>query len=456
MAPQPGRKLAHQLIGQGLFAARLQEYGFLQRAEGISGRLHKRRFGFVDEMAFVHCQRAFQILRQTLGDSEEEKWLRIDFLNEWANVFYYRADFAGFTKLFLEHQEMAESLSDKALLAVFYGWLCITLFCTGKAKESYEIGMKALELGKCTQSLAAIGLAYANLTWCCAELKLLDQGIQYGQEVLAKGNDLEPMAYFLSLGGLGMIHLFKGDSKSNFELGRILLEFGESRSDLRSTVVGYICTSYAHYAAGDFSRAEEWGKKAVELSNDPLFTVWPKLALATYFAQTDQFQAADEILREIIPFCQHLGMDYIVTFAQALQGVVLIATGQFSRGLKRIVAGLRVFTDNGRLYSRYLLEISLAEIYFQMATRTRPLGVWPVVKNLGFILKEVPFAKRKAEAYLKKVIQIGKEVGAEGFVQGHALLNLGLLYQQNGRQELAQECLGEAQHILGQCNPETR
>jgi tetratricopeptide (TPR) repeat protein len=98
----------------------------------------------------------------------------------------------------------------------------------------------------------------------------------------------------------------------------------------------------------------------------------------------------------------------------------------------------------------------LAEIYFQMATRTRPLGVWPVVKNLGFILKEVPFAKRKAEAYLKKVIQIGKEVGAEGFVQGHALLNLGLLYQQNGRQELAQECLGEAQHILGQCNPETR
>ena len=398
-----------------------------------------------------YCQRAFQILRKTLGDSEEEKWLRIDFLNEWARVFYYRADFAGLTKLFLEHQEMAESLSDKALLGVFYGWLCITLFCTGKAKESYKYSMKALELGKDTQSLAAIGLAYANLTWCCAELKLLDQGIQYGQEVLAKGNDLEPMAYFLSLGGLGMIYLFKGDSKNNFELGRILLEFGESRSDLRSTVVGYICTSYAYYAAGDFSRAVEWGKKAVELSNDPLFTVWPKLALATYFAQTDQFQAADEILREIIPLCQHLGMDYIVTCAQALQGVVLIATGQFSRGLKKIVAGLRVFADSGRLYSSYLLEISLAEIYFQMATRTRRLELWTAVKNMGFILKEVPFAKRKAKIYLNKVIQIGKEVGAEGFVQGHALLNLGLLHQQNGRQEAAKECLDEAQRILGQC-----
>ena len=162
-----------------------------------------------------YYQRAFQILGQTLGDSEEEKGLLIDFLNEWARVFYYRADFAGFTKLFLEHQAMAESLSDKSLLGIFYGWLCFSLFCTGRPKESYEFNLKALELGKESRN-TAIGMAYANLIWCCAELKLLDQGIQYGEEVMAKGNDLEPMAYFLSLGGLGMIYIFKGDSQKNY------------------------------------------------------------------------------------------------------------------------------------------------------------------------------------------------------------------------------------------------
>ena len=434
----------------------LSQKGLSQKAVHYlreSGRKSLQQYAIQESHQYY--QRAFQILRQTLGDSEEEKWLLIDFLNEWTRVFYYRADFAGLTELFLEYQEMAESLSDQALLGIFYGWLGITLFCSGTTQEAYKYSLKALELGESTHNLAAIGLAYANLTWCCAELKLLDQGIQYGQEVLAKGNDWEPMAYFISLGGLGLVYLFKGDSKNNFELGRILLEFGESRSDLRSTVVGYICTSYAHYTAGDFSRAVECGKKAVELSNDPLFTVWPKLALAIYFIQTDQFQAADDILLEIIPFCQHLGMDYIATSAQALHGVVLIATGQFSRGLKQIVAGLRVLADNGRLYSRYHIEISLAEVYFQVATPTRRLGFWAAVKNLGFILKEVPFAKSKANAYLNKIIQVGKEVGAEGFVQGHALLNLGLLHQQNGRQELAKECLGEAQRILGQCKSET-
>lgn len=418
-----------------------------------SGRKSLKQYAVQESHQYY--QRAFQILRQTLGDSEEEKWFLIDFLNEWAQVFYYRADFESLTRLFLDHQPLAESLSDKALLGIFYGWLCITLFCIGKAKESYKYSLKALELGEMTKNYTAMGLAYANLTWSCGEMKMLDQGILYGQEVLTKRNDLEPMAFFLSLGGLGMIYLFLGNSQKNFELGRILLEFGESHSDLRSTVVGYICTSYAHYTAGDFARAIEWGKKAVELSNDPLFTVWPKLVLASYSVQCDQFQEAAEILEEIIPLCQQLGMDYIVTHAQALYGAVLIVNGQFSRGMKMIAAGLRVLTETGRLYSRYLLENNLAEIYFQMATRARPLGVRSVVKNLGFILREVPFAKRRARAYLDQIIQVGKEVGVRGFVQGRALFNLGVLHRLNGRKEQAKECLCEAEQIFGECSSET-
>ena len=222
-----------------------------------SGGKSLKKYAVQESHQYYH--RAYQILGQTLGDSDDEKWLLIDLLNEWAQVFYYRADFEGFTKLFQEHKGLAESLTDKAMLGIFYGWLGITLFCTGKAKESYQYSLEALKLGEETGSYAALGLAYTNLTWSCAELKLIDQGIQYGEKVLANCNELEPMAYFLSLGGVGMIHLITGNSPKNFELGRILLEFGETHSDLRSSVVGYICTSYGHYTAGDFARAAEWG-----------------------------------------------------------------------------------------------------------------------------------------------------------------------------------------------------
>jgi len=418
-----------------------------------SGRKSLQKYAVQESHKYY--QRAFQILGKTLGASEAEKCLLIDFLNEWALVFYYRADFDGFTKLFLEHQTLAESLSDKALLAIFYGWLGLDLFCAGKPKESYRCSVKALELGQETGSNAAIGLAYSNLIWCCAELKLLDEGIHYGEEVLAKGNDLEPMSYMIALGGLAAIYLFLGDSQKNLELGRILLESGESHSDLRSTVVGYICTSYAHYSTGDFSTATEWSGQAIEISNDPLFTVWPQMVLASFLVQSEKFQEAEEILQKIIPSCRQLGMIYILTHAQALYGVVLIATGQFSRGLKMIKAELVGLTHSGRLFTGYLVEVCLAEIYFQIATRARPLGLWSAFKNLGFIMKEVPFARRKAIAYLNSVIRIGKEVGARSFAHGRALLDLGLLYQLNGKKQQAQECLAETQHILTQCNSET-
>jgi len=41
-----------------------------------------------------------------------------------------------------------------------------------------------------------------------------------------------------------------------------------------------------------------------------------------------------------------------------------------------------------------------------------PLGLWSVFKNFDFIIKEVPFAKRKAIANLNSVIRVGKKVEA--------------------------------------------
>ena len=441
------RQAMHQQIGlvmEQVFSDRLPEFYETLAFHFRHSALHQKALDYLRKSgrkslqkyavqeSHEYYQSAFQIMSKSLGDSEEEKWLLVDFLNEWAPVFYYRADFGGMRRLFLEYQALAESLSDQALLGSFYVWLSSSLFNTGRMKESYEYNLKALEMFQ-NRSNTTIGMGYANIIWCCAELKLLDQGIHYAEEVLAQRDDLDPMGFFLSLGGLAMVYIFKGDSQKNFELGRILLEFGESHSDLRSTVVGYICTSYGHYSAGDFAKAVEWSQKAVELSNDPIFSVWPKLVLANFFIQSEKYQEADEILREITPFCQHLGMDYIVVWAQSLHGVVFMARGQFSRGMKMVTEAARVLTENSRFVSLYFLEFALAEIYFQMATRRQRLGFWTICKNLGFILKEVPFARRKAETYLRKIIQVGQEIGAGGFMQRHAAHNLALLLGQSQR-----------------------
>jgi class 3 adenylate cyclase/tetratricopeptide (TPR) repeat protein len=448
------RQVMHQQIGlamEQVFADRLPEFyetlAFHFRHSDLSredlsrkavhylresGRKSLQKYAVQESHEYY--QSALQILKQTLGDSEEEKRFLIEFLNEWAPVFYYRADFAGLRGLFLEHQALAESLPDKMLVGSFYVWLSVSLFnFAGRIKESYELNLKALEMLHNSNKNTAIGMGYANIIWCCAEMKLLDEGIRYGEEVLARRDSLDSMGYVLSLGGLGMIYIFKGESEKNFELGRNLVEFGEARSDLRSTVVGYICTSYGHYSTGNFAQAVEWSRKAVELSNDPIFSVWPKLVLGNFFIQTGKFQEADELLREIIPFCRHLGMYYIVEWAQSLYGAALMAGGQYSRGLKLITEAARAFTEGGRFISLYFLEFALAEIYFLMASQRPRLGLWTIIKNLGFILKEVPFAGQKAEMYLRRIIRVGQEIGARGFMQSHAAHNLELLQRLPGK-----------------------
>jgi class 3 adenylate cyclase/tetratricopeptide (TPR) repeat protein len=404
-----------------------------------------------------YYQEAFEILGKIPGKSEEEKKRLVDFLNEWAQVFYYRGDFKGFTKLLLDHKELAESIKDKARLGIYYGWLGFALFGSGKVRDSYEYSSKALKLGEEIGSYPIIGLALANLTWACAELKLLDQGIQYGIEAekIARLYELEPMIFFQSLSGMGMIYLFKGNSEKNFEIGRKLLDYGESHSNLRSIVVGHIITGYGCYTKGDFNRAIECCKKAIELLNDPLFSEWPKLFLCMNYLINDQIEEVEGLIREILPFCKDLGIDYIVTAAQVLRGAVLVAKGQLSEGIKILEKDLRIFEDNGRFFSLYVMETALAEIYFRIASRVRALKLTDAVKNLGFIITKLPFSKHRAEAYLNKVIQVGREVESQGFVQGQALLNLGCLHQLNEKTASARECFVEALQILEQCTAET-
>ena len=173
----------------------------------------------------LHFQEAFGFLGKTLGDSEEEKKCLVEFINEWAQVFYYRGDFKGLTELLMGVKESVESMDDKFSLGIYYGWLGYAMIGSGRVRESYDYSSKALKLGQEINSYPVKGLAYANLIWTCAEKKLLDQAIEYGIEAekIFKLYNLEPIIFFTSRGSLGLVYLFKGDSDKIFEIAKDLL-----------------------------------------------------------------------------------------------------------------------------------------------------------------------------------------------------------------------------------------
>ena len=82
-----------------------------------------------------------------------------------------------------------------------------------------------------------------------------------------------------------------------------------------------------------------------------------------------------------------------------------------------------------------------------MAEGAGSVSLPTIIRNFGFLIKNVPFASKKAEDHFNKAIEVAKEIRARG-VLGQAYLDLGQLHKSKKRNEAAKECMSEAIQIF--------
>ena len=121
-----------------------------------------------------------------------------------------------------------------------------------------------------------------------------------------------------------------------------------------------------------------------------------------------------------------------------------------SRGLTMIEEVRGICEECGGKYMVIMAEFILGRIYKQIAEGAGPLSPAIVAKNIGFLLKNVPFAAKKAENHFQKAIDLAQEIGAKGFL-GQATLELGLLHKIKGRTDEARKCISDAVRLFEEC-----
>jgi sugar phosphate isomerase/epimerase len=131
-------------------------------------------------------------------------------------------------------------------------------------------------------------------------------------------------------------------------------------------------------------------------------------------------------------------------------GAALIAKGQMGEGLKRLEEGKQELLASGNMFYYLQCEYILAKVFSQIAERVEPISLSKIVKNIGFIAKNVPFASKKAEGHFAKVIELAEEMGAK-VVVGGACLDLGLLYKAKKRKDQASKIISKAVKLFEQC-----
>jgi class 3 adenylate cyclase/tetratricopeptide (TPR) repeat protein len=398
---------------------------------------------------------AYQLIVGIPDKTESDNELLIDLLMKWALVFYYQGEFGRLTDLFEGHLDIAKTLEDKSKYGMFHGWLGFAFICRNRIKDSYEYLMDALEIGEQLEDQRLIGYICTWLPWSCAYFGLLDKAIEFGnraQEV-SKAYPSDQYMYFKSLGGMALAYAWKGEKKKVLEIGNKLVDFGNKHSNVRSLSMGQGFIGDAYALDGNLSKAIEICENGLQIAADPFYAEYGRSFLGRLYILNNQMDEAERSFRRTLKFAENFGIETIEAVSQVFLGVIQIAKGQMSAGLKLLNKGKHNCAQGKMVFEHCLSEHLVGSVYLQMVQKTEPMSFANAAKNIGFLLKSVPVAAQKAEEHLKKAAETAEKIGAKR-ISGQAYLDLGYLHKAKKRSDIAKECFSEAIQIFEECEME--
>jgi len=171
------------------------------------------------------------------------------------------------------------------------------------------------------------------------------------------------------------------------------------------------------------------------------------------YVRLGEFHSAEAPIKEVLSYSQNIGCDIFVDFARACLGIILISRGDFSKGLNFIEEARQSALKSERKWLCVVAENILGNVYSQIAARTGPASLSAMAKNAGFLMKNIPFAAKRAEDHLKKAIEVSKEMGAPGLL-AQSYFNLGLLCKAKKKIENAKEYISAAIKLFEECEAE--
>jgi tetratricopeptide (TPR) repeat protein len=203
-------------------------------------------------------------------------------------------------------------------------------------------------------------------------------------------------------------------------------------------------------AAGDHTKSIEELEKSICLTKDPVILYTGKMLLGLNYLSIGLFQEAEENLNEHLILTQHLKSWVRKSQGYFLLNAVLVAKGDLGNGIKRLQKLKDQFYEKGLKSSIVIGEYILGKIYHQMASGNGSKDFGFIINNIGFLIKTIPFASKKAKNHYMAAIQLAKEIGAEGLC-GQSYLDLGRLCMIKRKNNEARKYISEAIKIFEEC-----
>ncbi len=458
------RQRIHERIGremETLFADRLNEFYetmamHFKRGQSLdkaifylirSGNKALRRYALdASQRHFLGAKQLAELVTPPTTESQE---LLVDVLIQWAFVYYYRGRFRDLQKLFDAHQPVIESLSDKNRQGMYSAWQGWILWHRGYFESAYQKMRKALELGEEANDPNVIGHACTWLAWTSADTGRLDEAVDHADRAIQlydSGQTRSPYVYFNSLAGKGYACWHRGERSSTAAIGARLIEFGRLNNNVRSHVLGYTCKGWGHLIAGDIDKAKAVFEKAVQVSADPWYARFPKLALGYGYTAGGDAESADPLLKELIEFSIANGAEFLGTTARFFQELCEMNPGNAIEKLSICEQQLEDWRQNNSWLRYVICGNLMAHAFFKLYHEEgEPQGATQSDWH--------QYALGRAEHWYEICIEKTRDQGAR-LLQGHSWAGLAECYMADAKKTEASQAMVEAIDLFGQCEAE--
>jgi tetratricopeptide (TPR) repeat protein len=301
----------------------------------------------------------------------------------------------------------------------------------------------------------ATGLATAWLSFALADMGLIDAAIEHSNRALAISEELNSQTiYRESMYGLAKGYLCQGNWKKTLKIGNNLIAYGLEKTDSRALAGGNLFVGAAYLASGDLDAAVDALNQSIAFSPGPTYHLYAKIFLGNCYLSAGKFAEAQGILDEIISFGDKYGLEAAGEPAKVLSGAIMVLRGKPTQGLKLLESITHRWLSNGNRYRYASGELMLGKIYQQFASKRKDtVNPLQLIKNMGFIVRIMPFAGKRAEMHFGNAAELAEQMGAR-MLLGQACLGLAELYCSSGNIKEAGDFALKAIRAFKKCEAE--
>lgn len=458
----PQRAALHQRVAESLeeeYPDRLREWSDVLAHHYSKTTLHQKAARYLvfsgerhlQASSFTEAERCFrEAVRHLESEGSSADPLLIDTVLNLGYIYYYRRDLFGMERLIQQYRAQVDAFGDARQRGRQWLWIQTVYVDSGR------IGLAEIEHTACAAHAQASGdpwcvaCAHASQMWL-RWMRRADQPVDIipllgAQALTALQHAPDVFLHAQVLLCLAIDYATRGrmdDARHAVaDLGRLADQVGNPRTQALSLYM----QAYVHLCMEEFVQSVELAERSAALSPDPFDRMCALGVKGITLTLMNRVDEGLQVLTQLRGEIQVGNFLMLYLFFDIPYGAAMVLGGRMAEGVRFIEAAIERFTEWGNETQPAFGHLVLGDIYTQIALGEQKPPLRVLLRNLGFVLLEVPRARRKAYMHLRQAVASAARIDND-WIEGQAHYHLAKLERAAGGKAAAEAHLEKAQQL---------